>query len=117
MQHDTLRAAACNVGFHREMSLGTHGNNREIDRAQHLFCHGTEEQLAQLAPAPAAENDAIRLELADSGGDLVSRNSFAHQGVAVYTLPSRQLAPGLQSFFGKFQSAGRIVVRHADGIH
>ena len=30
---------------HREMSLGTHGNDREIHRAQHLFRHGTEQQL------------------------------------------------------------------------
>jgi hypothetical protein len=42
MEHDAFKT----VALHREMSLGTHGNDREVDRAQHLFCHGTKEQLA-----------------------------------------------------------------------
>ena len=66
IQDDPFRA----VAFRREMSLGTHGNDREIDRAQHLFCHGAEQQLAQPAPAPRAEKNAVRLELADRGGNL-----------------------------------------------
>ena len=44
-----------------EMSLGTHGYDREVNRAQHLFCHRAEEQLAYLAPAPCTEQHAIHL--------------------------------------------------------
>ena len=47
MEDDALRVPA-----HLEMSLGSHGNDREVDRAQHLFRYGTKKQLTQLASAP-----------------------------------------------------------------
>ena len=69
-------------GVHREMSLGSHGNDRDIGRAQHLFCHGAEKQLAHLASAPGPEKKAIRVELASDGEHLLRSVSFAHQRIA-----------------------------------
>src|SRR5271157_3441146 len=92
MQHDAFAVAA----LHREMSLGSHGHDREVDRAQHLFRYGTQKQLAQLAAAPGAEKKAINLELAENGFNLPHGMSFAHQGIANDALMPRQLAPGFQ---------------------
>ena len=39
---------------HREMSLGSHGVDREVNRAQHLLCNRTKEKFADLPPAPSA---------------------------------------------------------------
>jgi hypothetical protein len=78
------------------MSLGTHGYDRDVDRAQHLFCHGTEEQLAQLAPAPGSEKNAICLELADSGCNLSRGEPLADYRIAGNTVQSGLGAPGFQ---------------------
>ena len=84
----SLRVVACSTTrsslplMHREMSLGSHGDDREVDRAQHLFCHGAEQQLAEPAPAPGPEKNSIRLELPGGGRDLLDGVAFAHQAVA-----------------------------------
>jgi hypothetical protein len=112
MEHNAFAGAQ----LHREMSLGSHGYDREVDRAQHLFCHGTEEQLAELAPAPGTEKEAISLELANSGCNLLYGGPLAHQRIAGDVLLAGQLAPGLQGPGDKVQCAGRIVVWHSGGI-
>src|SRR6266704_6754260 len=75
MQHELLLV----VASHREMSLGSYGHDREVYRAQHLFCHGAKEQLAYLAPAPGAEENTIYVELANDRGDLMSRVSLSNE--------------------------------------
>ena len=112
MQHDTFLEAA----LHREMSLGTHGDDREIDLAQHLFCHGAEEQLAKPAPAPGPKKNSICKKLAGSGRNLLSGIPLAHNGMAFHAVPTRLFAPGPQHFFCNFKRARGIVVRQAHRI-
>ena len=101
---------------HREMSLGSHGNDREVDRAQHLFCHRADEQLAELAPAPGSEQHAVRLELTDRGCNLMGRVALAHQRIAANAATGCMFAPGPQHLFRDLQSAACVVVRHSGGI-
>ena len=79
MQYDSFRAGAAS---RLEMSLWSHGDDREVYRAQHLFCHGAEEQLAYLAPAPSSEKDTISLELPSRRDDLMGGMAFANNCVA-----------------------------------
>ena len=73
----------CGVGsVHGKMSLGTHGNDRDIGRAQHLLCHGAQKQLAHLASAPGPEKKAISVDLASDGEHLLGSVSFANQRIA-----------------------------------
>ena len=104
VQDDLLPVAAP----HREMSLGSHGNDREIDRAQHLFCHGAEEQLADLAPAPGAKKYTICLELSNRGGDLLRGIAFAHHDVAEQSVClTRQCSHhGSKIFAAELEGAG-----------
>ena len=101
MQHDTFFAAA----FHREMSLGSHGYDREVDRAQHLFCHGTEQHLAKPAPAPGTEKDAIRLKLPGRGLNLLGGVALAHQAVAGDAAAAGSFAPGPSAFSANSSAA------------
>ena len=99
------------------MSLGTHGDDREVDRAQHLFCHGAEQDLAEPAAAPGPEKNLIRVKLPGRGRNLLGGMSLAHQGVASDVAAGGKVAPGLELFFGEFEGGGEIVIGHADGIH
>jgi len=108
-QHDAF-ASAC---IHREMSLGSHGNDREVDRAQHLFCHGTEEQLTQLAPAPGSQEHAAGLELPGYGSNLIGGIALAQKRLARDVQPARQVADWLQFASPMLQCAGGIVDRHS----
>jgi hypothetical protein len=54
------------------MSLGYHGDDREVDRAQHLFRHGAKEHRARHAPTPDLEKDATHIDLLSSR-NLLSR--------------------------------------------
>ncbi len=101
---------------HREMSLGSHGNDREVDRAQHLFCHRANEQLAELAPAPCPEQHAVGLKLADGGCNLLCGVALAHQRVATDAAPGGDFTPGPQHLFRDLQSAYSVVVRHSGSI-
>ena len=74
------------------MSLWTHGDDREVYRAQHLFCYGAEEQLAYFAPTPSSEKDTIRFELARSCDDLLCWIAFADNGIAG-TFYAKRFAP------------------------
>src|SRR6185503_18305196 len=98
------------------MSLWSHGNDREVYRAQHLFCHGAEEQLAYLAPAPSPEKDAVCLELTCSGNDLLSRMAFANDCIAWNRLRASHRPPGLECLDGEVDCSRRIVIRHANRI-
>ena len=113
MQDDTVAAAA---PIHREMSLGSHGNDREVDRAQHLFCNRANEHLAEFAPAPCSEQHAIRLKLTDGGCNLMYSLALTYQRVAADAAPGGEFAPGPQHLFRDLQSAGGVVIRHAGGI-
>src|SRR5215472_132844 len=66
VQHDLFPVGAS----HLEMSLGSHGDDREVYRAQHLLRHGTKEQVANFAPAPGPKKNAIDIELSHSICDL-----------------------------------------------
>src|SRR4051812_46667725 len=98
------------------MSLWSHGDDREVYRAQHLFCYGAEEQLAYFAPAPSSEKDTIRFELASSCDDLLCWIAFADDGVARDLLGAGHVSPWLKSFDGEFDSGCWIVVGHADWV-
>ena len=78
MQYDSLGAGAAG---RLEMSLWSHGDDREVYRAQHLFCHRAEEQLAYLAPAPSPKNETICFELTSRRDDLLSGVAFANDGI------------------------------------
>ena len=105
MQHDFFVAAR-----HREMSLGSHGNDREVDRAQHLLCHRADEQLAQLAPAPCPYQHSVRLKLAHRGCNLLCRIALANHCIACDIVPPRQLALWNQGFLGRFKHASSVVI-------
>ena len=112
VEHDAFFVAA----IHREMSLGTHGDDREIDRAQHLFCHGAEQQLAQLAAASCTEEQAACMELAGRGSNLLGGFALANQGIAS-DVPRRARAhQGLQGFGGEIQGGGWIVIGQSGNI-
>src|SRR6185503_18543287 len=98
------------------MSLWSHGNDREVYRAQHLFCHRAKEQLAYLAPAPSPDKNSICLELAVSGNDLLCGVALAHDCVAGDFLSPSHHAPGLECLDCEINGGGGVVVRHADGI-
>src|SRR6266704_2564880 len=106
MQHELLLV----VASHREMSLGSYGHDREVYRAQHLFCHGAKEQLAYLAPAPGAEEDAICVELANRGRDLLRRVSFANQRITVNVLSACHHSPRFKRLCRKSNGPSRIVI-------
>ena len=115
MQDDTFNDAV-GAPVHREMSLGSHGNDREVDRAQHLFCNRANEHLAELAPAPCSDQHAVRLKLTDGGCNLIDSLALAHQRVAADAAPGGVFAPGPQHLIRDLQSAGDVVIRHAGGI-
>ena len=98
------------------MSLGSHGDDREIYRAQHLLSHGTKEQLTHLAPAPGAEKDTICLKLPDRGGNLRGGIALPHQGVAGNVPFAGPSAPWLQRLGGEVQCARGVVIRHPHSI-
>jgi hypothetical protein len=81
-----------------------------------LFCHGAKQQLAQLATAPGAEENAVCLEFADSVFDLSCGVAFAHHGIAGDILPARHLAPGAQCLVRQIQRSAGIEVGHANAI-
>jgi hypothetical protein len=112
VQHDAFLVAV----LHREISLGTHGDDREIDRAQHLLCHGAEEQLSEPVPAPGSKKHSICLELADRGFDLPCGIPLAHQGIAGYIFAAGQGAPWFERLRRVLQRAGRIVAGHSGGV-
>jgi len=100
----------------REMSLGSDGKDREIYRAQRLFCHRAKEQLAYLASAPGAKKYTTNLELAYRGGNLLGGIPLSHQNVANHLLLGRNRPPCLQCFCCIFKRASRVVVRHSYGV-
>ena len=98
------------------MSLWSHGNDREVYRAQHLFCYGAEEQLAYLAPAPSPEKDTSRLELAGSCDDLLRGLTFANNRIAGDVLSAGPHSPWFQGFDGEVDGGRRVIVGHADRV-
>ena len=111
MQDDTFLAPV-----HREMSLGSHGNDREVDRAQHLFCHRADEQPAELAPAPGSEQHAVGMKLANGGCNLLRGMAFAGQGIAANAETGGNFAPGMHHLLRDLQGSGGVVVGHAGGV-
>src|SRR5689334_7941517 len=98
------------------MSLWSHGDDREVYRAQHLFCHRAEEQLADLAPAPSPKNETICFELTSRRDDLLSGVAFANDGITGNLLRAGHRSERLEGLDGKVDGACGIVVGHADGI-
>ena len=98
------------------MSLGSHGDDREVDRAQHLFCHGADEQPAKLAPAPSSEQHAVRMKLANRGCNLLCGMAFADQGIAANAETGGNFAPGMHHLLRNLQGAAGVVVGHAGGV-
>jgi len=98
------------------MSLWSHGNDREVYRAQHLFCYRADEQLAYLAPAPSSKKDTVSLELPGCGDDLLGRMALANNGVAGDLLRADHHSPRLKCFDGEVNRGCRVVVGHTDGI-
>ena len=111
MQDDTFPAH-----IHREMSLGSHGDDREVDRAQHLFCHRADEQPAKLAPAPSSEQHAVGMKLANGGCNLLRGMAFAGQGIAANAETGGNFAPGMHHLLGNLQGSAGVVVGHAGGV-
>jgi len=104
------------VPRHREMSLGSHGNDREVDRAQHLFCHRAEEQLAKLAAAPSSKQHAVDMKLANGGCNLLRGMAFAGQRIAAHAEAGGNLGPGMHHLLRCLQSAGGVEAGHAGGV-
>ena len=98
------------------MSLGSHGYDREVNRAQHLFCHRADEQLAYLAPAPCTEQHAIHLKLADSGRNLLSWMPFARQRITAKAPLPGEIAPGPKHLLCDLKGSRGVVIRHARGV-
>src|SRR5579859_3386195 len=91
------------------MSLGSHGNDREVDRAQHLFCNRAKEHLSKPAPAPCAKKDSICVELPCGSLNLLDGMAFAHQSVAPDFLNAGGFAPGTQLSFSKLKRSRWVV--------
>ena len=98
------------------MSLRTHGNDRDIDRAQHLLSYGADEQSAHLAAAPGSKQNAVRVELPGRGENLLGCVPFAHQGVAHHVVSASLLAGCFQRPGGGVQRAYRVVVGHPRNV-
>src|SRR5579871_3216974 len=98
------------------MSLGSHGDDREIYRTQHLFCYGTEKQLAYFAPAPSPEKKTMRVKLPCGSDDLLCGRAFADNGVAGDLLPACFNSPRFHGLDREVDSARRIVIGHAGSI-
>ena len=104
------------VVSHLEMSLWSHGHDREVHRAQHLFCNGAEQQFGYLAAAPGAKNESFCVELAGGGDDLLGGVPFADNRVTGDLLCASGCSPGFEGLDCEVNCACRIVVRHPDGV-
>jgi len=63
-----------------------------------------------------SEKYAIRVELTGGCQHLLCGISLAHDGIANDIAITRDLAGGFERLAGEFDCAGRVVIRHANGV-
>ena len=81
VQDDRFAAFA----FHREISLGAHGDDREVDRTPHLFASEPKSSLLALPRLRGTQEDSIRLKLASRIPTLLRRVALGCECNAGYT--------------------------------
>ena len=102
--------------FLLKMGLWTHGNDRDIDRAQYLFSHGTQLQRALLAQVPGTNQNSVRHKQSYNIGDLLGGIAFAKYCRALQMAPRGGLAPWFEGSLRKPDRLFRVVGGLARGV-